>query len=223
MIYAVVDHTFQTDPHEIHRVITAMNRQLREHFTPYWGIDVEVRLEGRLSEDPDIRLAAVNARGDGILYLEDDFDPQHDPSGVHLANFHGVPYGFVFTEKARQRGLEWSIVLSHEVLELVVNPHVNRFALGTNPQNPNHFAMHAFEVCDAVNDDAYEIDGVLVSNFVLPAYFSLEHEPGGRNDFLGTVGADGRKLAQFNVSPRGYISYKAYPSDPGFSRCCVQR
>jgi len=40
-------------------------------------------------------------------------------------------------------------------------------------------------MCDAVQAETYKIDGVEVSNFVLPLYFTGSEEVGGRNDFLG--------------------------------------
>lgn len=40
---------------------------------------------------------------------------------------------------------------------------------------------------DAMQDESYPIAGIKVSNFVLPLYFTSGDEPGGRNDFLGTI------------------------------------
>src|SRR5207244_13483369 len=51
---------------------------------------------------------------------------------------------------------------------------------------------HWYEMCDAVQDESYEIDGVAVSNFVLPLYFTGGNEKGGRNDFLGKTHLAGR-------------------------------
>jgi hypothetical protein len=40
--------------------------------------------------------------------------------------------------------------------------------------------------------ERYEINGVPVSNFVLPLYFTVDSEQGGHNDFLATVRSDVR-------------------------------
>ena len=66
--------------------------------------------------------------------------------------------------------------------------------------------FHWFEMCDAVQDENYIIDGRKVSNFVLPLYFTSSQERGGRNDFLGTL-TDGKALRSFKANPGGYIMY----------------
>jgi hypothetical protein len=61
-------------------------------------------------------------------------------------------------------------------------------------------------MCDAVQDESYHVDGVAVSNFVLPLYFTRDAEPGSRNDFLGRR-YHGRTLASFGINPGGYIGF----------------
>jgi hypothetical protein len=65
--------------------------------------------------------------------------------------------------------------------------------------------LHLFEMCDAVQAESYTIDGVPVSNFVLPSYFSLGEQPGRRNDFLGTVHR-GKTLQSFGMNPGAYLN-----------------
>jgi hypothetical protein len=71
-----------------------------------------------------------------------------------------------------------------------------------NRQIQEDFEAH----CDAVQAESYAIDGVEVSNFVLPLYFTGGEELGGRNDFLGRV-HNGRTLQSFNVNPGGYVGF----------------
>jgi hypothetical protein len=47
-------------------------------------------------------------------------------------------------------------------------------------------------------------DGVEVSNFVLPLYFTAGEEKGGWNDFLGRA-YNGETLRSFGVNPGGYV------------------
>jgi hypothetical protein len=54
--------------------------------------------------------------------------------------------------------------------------------------------------------ETYLVDGVRVSNFVLPLYFTSNQERGGRNDFLGTI-AKGKTLQSFSANPGGYIGF----------------
>jgi hypothetical protein len=61
-------------------------------------------------------------------------------------------------------------------------------------------------MCDAVQDECYAIDGVKVSNFVLPLYFTPGDQRGGRNDFLSRRHG-GKTLRSFGVNPGGYIGF----------------
>ena len=61
-------------------------------------------------------------------------------------------------------------------------------------------------MCDAVQDEKYKVDGVWVSNFVLPLYFTADPEKGGRNDFLGRLYKK-TTLSSFGINPGGYIGF----------------
>jgi hypothetical protein len=50
------------------------------------------------------------------------------------------------------------------------------------------------------------VDGIWVSNFVLPLYFTPDAEQGGRNDFLGRIYKK-KALSSFNINPGGYIGF----------------
>ena len=74
---------------------------------------------------------------------------------------------------------DWSITLSHEALELVGDPELNMLVKGPHPEEERD-VHHWFEMCDAVQDESYPIDGIKVSNFLLPLYFTSSDERGGR-------------------------------------------
>jgi hypothetical protein len=66
-----------------------------------------------------------------------------------------------------------------------------------------------YELCDAVQAETYEIEGVKVSNFLLPLYFTgtrQTDEPGARNDFLGRA-YKGQTLRSFGINPGGYVGF----------------
>jgi hypothetical protein len=94
----------------------------------------------------------------------------------------------------------------HEALELVADPEANLLVQGPHPAKPGRSVFHWFEMCDAVQAESYSLDGVPVSNFVLPLYFTASVERGGRNDFLGTR-VRGKSLRSFSVNPGGYIGF----------------
>lgn len=189
---------------EVLCAIRAVNRQLAEDFEPYWGFGAKLRLEGKTGR----RKGAVDPtdmRGDAVLYIRDRADIQQ-AEGYHDQYFRGIPYGFVFLELADALDEPWTATLSHETLELVGDPESNLLVQGPHPTKARHRVFYWFEMCDPVQCEYYEVDGVKVSNFVLPLYFTSSNEHGGRNDFLGTQ-TRGRALRSFGANPGGYCGY----------------
>lgn len=205
VIISVINHTNgHISDAEAQGVIRAINRQITEDFEPYWSMGATLRLDGRSTLEPDIQLP-VDMRGDAVIYLWDEVNVPN-ALGYHDRNFQGVPFGFVFTEISEEIGEDWSVTLSHEALELVADPEVNLLVMGPHPADPNVTVFHWYEMCDAVQAETYEIDGVAVSNFVLPLYFTSSEEFEGRNDFLGRA-HDSQTLRSFQVNPGGYVGF----------------
>ncbi|MGH7183359.1 MAG: hypothetical protein ACREJN_15465, partial [Nitrospiraceae bacterium] len=129
MIISVINHTAgQVSDEELQNAIRAINRQIREDYEPYWHIGGELRLEGKSGTKPS-KQNLSDMRGDAVLYLWNSVDVD-DALGYHDANNRGIPYGFVFTELAKQLGENWSVTLSHEALELLGDSEVNLLAQG---------------------------------------------------------------------------------------------
>src|SRR6266851_4694244 len=81
----------------------------------------------------------------------------------------GRIFSRVFVGDCLRAGLDWGVTLSHELLELILDPDIKR--VWSMPDG----RLAALEACDAVesDDQAYVgMVGLRVSNFVLPAYFS---------------------------------------------------
>jgi len=205
MIISVINHTNgEISDEELQSAIRAINRQISEDFAPYWGLSAELRLEGKSEKKPS-KHSLADMRGDAVMYVWDKVDVD-DALGYHDKNDRGIPYGFVFKELAKELEEEWTVTLSHEALELIGDPEVNLLVVGPNPNDRRKRVFHWYEMCDAVQDENYEIDGVKVSNFLLPLYFTSSDERGGRNDFLGRS-HDGKTLVSFGVNPGGYIGF----------------
>lgn len=207
MLISIVNFTSMPDA-EVLPVVRAVNRQMAEDFNPFWNLNATLRLTGRSGTRPAPNEGAlpVELRGDAILYLYDGEPDVEGAVGYHDQTAPGVPYGFVFTKVAAAVGEDWSVTLSHESLELLGDANVNQLAMGPHPGDPTRTVFHWFEMCDAVQDERYLIDGVAVSNFVLPLYFTPSAEAGARNDFLGNRhGAE--TLPSFGISPGGYVGF----------------
>lgn len=206
MIISIINNT-NLQHQEVQDVIRAVNRQLSEDFAKYWHKEVQLRLEGWTGEkegydgapDPD---NPVDMRGDAVLYLWDEEDVS-DALGYHDLTNAGVPYGFVFTRLSAELGEPWSVTLSHEVLEMAMDAEINLLARGPHPDpaEDGRAVYHWYEICDAVQTDQYLIDGVAVSNFLLPLYFTEGDEHDNHNDFLGL------STRSFRTRPGGFIGY----------------
>jgi hypothetical protein len=97
------------------------------------------------------------------IVLTDDPD-QAGALGYHEMTRNGTPLGKVFAGLDIRSGSSWTVTLSHELLEMLADPWINWCAEGSDGR------IYALEVCDAVESDSlgYEIDGVLVSDFIGP-------------------------------------------------------
>jgi hypothetical protein len=205
MVISVINHTNnQIRDEEVQQVVRVINRQIAEDFAPYWGYGADLRLEGKSTTTPN-RQQPADMRGDAVIYLWNDTDVD-GALGYHDANNRGIPYAFVFTELSQAVGESWTVTLSHEALELIGDSEVNLLTMGPHPANTELTVFHWYEMCDAVQAETYPLDGVAVSNFVLPLYFTGGEELGGRNDFLGRP-HNGTTLQSFGVNPGGYVGF----------------
>lgn len=187
----------------VQSAIRAINRQVAEDFVSYWGFGAALRLEGKSNRKRGN--TTTDMRGDAVLYLCNEVKPS-DTAGYHDRAYRGIPYGVVYLELADLLAEDWTVTLSHEALELIADPEANLLVQGPHPRFPKRKVYHWFEMCDAVQDESYKIDGIAVSNFVLPLYFTASTEHGGRNDYLGST-SHGETLRSFQVNPGGYIGY----------------
>jgi hypothetical protein len=205
MIISVINHTNgQISDEEVQTAIRAINTQIKQDFEPYWSLGATLRLEGKSGKTPS-RQNLADMRGDAVVYLWSGSDIP-GALGYHDQNNRGIPFGFVFTQLAAELHENWTVTLSHEALELIGDPEANLLVMGPNPRERSKIVFHWYEMCDAVQAESYRIDGIEVSNFVLPLYFTSGEELGGRNDFLGRT-HDGRTLASFGVNPGGYLGF----------------
>lgn len=186
------------DDREVQAAIRAVNRQILDDFAPIWGSAWELQLHASpLGPADEVTLARDPVKGDGVLYI---VDPENlsNVLGYHSINAAEIPFGFVFATSPN-----WSETLSHEALEMIIDPTVNILVPGPDPRDPgaDKVVLHAYEVCDAVERTSYSIDSVRVSNFVTQTYFRAGDPPGTRNDFIG-VG-----VPSFGATPGSHLAF----------------
>jgi hypothetical protein len=148
------------------RVTAALQRQIRDDFGPAFGVKADVELVPDGREHPAAWQIAIV---DGESSCDDD--------GWHELTAQGLPLGKVFAKQVIAETGGWSSSASHELLELLADPDMNRTVVVWDRRGSH---LYAYEVCDPVQDDrhGYEIGGVLVSDFVYPSWFESFHRPG---------------------------------------------
>lgn len=121
--------------------------------------------------------------------------------GYHFINAAEVPFGFVFVLDPNSN--EWTITLSHEALEMIIDPTANVLVPGPDPRNPTngHVVLRAYEVCDAVERTSYDINGIAVPNFITPNWFFEGDGAATRNDFLGV------DVNSFLATPGSHLAF----------------
>jgi hypothetical protein len=182
---------------EVQKAVRAVNRQVAEDFIRVWGAGYQCSLKNSaFTGTPGEAIADEPVSADAAIYIVDE-SHLAGAAGYHFKNGREVPYGFVFIESG-----PWTITLSHEVLELIIDPMVNAFVPGPDPRPGGTGAvLFAYEVCDPVERTSYQVDGVAVSNFVTPQYFSFGDGAGTRNDFRGTP------LKSFGLLPGCHVGF----------------
>ena len=176
---------------DVHPVVQALQHQVTNDFRPAWGVDAELKFIPEGQSPP---------AGTWWLTLLDDSD-QAGALGYHDLTPDGLPIGKVFAGTDLKFGSSWSVTASHELLEMLGDPNINLTVLVQT--NDTAGTLYAYEVCDACEDDSfgYKIDGVLVSDFVYPAYFeSFRAAKSTQFDY-------GKKVTgPFTLLKGGYIS-----------------
>lgn len=169
---------------QVKAVIPALQKQVTSDFRAYWDIDATLTF---------MEKGAALIAGWWQIVIVDDPD-QAGALGYHELSTVGTPLGKVFARLDIQAGQSWTNTLSHELLEMLADPWINWCAEGIDGK------IYALEVCDPVEADelGYEIDGVLVSDFMTPAWF--EPTEADRVDFKQHIS---RPL---ELAPGGYIS-----------------
>jgi len=157
---------------EVIPVVAALQKQVTNDFRPAWGADAELTMLPKNSQPPS---------GSWWLVILDDSD-QAGALGYHDLTSEGLPMGKVFAGSDLKAGTSWTVTASHELLEMLADPNIN---LNVFVQNENTSGiLFAYEVCDACEDDSfgYQIDNVLLSDFVYPAWFE-SFRPEGSTQF----------------------------------------
>ncbi|MBI3510944.1 MAG: hypothetical protein HY064_09770 [Bacteroidetes bacterium] len=176
---ALVDHTGKIKLSELNIVAAALQKQVIRDFSPLWKVVATVDAFEK-SKDIPVGYWPVIIRNHVA-----------DAAGYHLDK-QGQPFALV------EYAGDWPITVSHEILEMLVDPFGNRLVPGNclkqwtekHPDKKEYSRVsYLVEVCDPCEDDdySYKCNGVPVSDFITPQYFDPEGTSGGRYSFTGAI------------------------------------
>ena len=189
---AVINKSTIVTDYDLRQAVIAIQTQVHRDFYPAWAIDATITW---------FAPTAVIPSNFWQIVLFDTADVA-GALGYHDLTPSGQPLGKIFAKTAATNGYSWTVTLSHEIVEMLVDPYVNLTVF--NQTSDTAGRLYAYETADAVEDDhlGYRINGVLVSDFVFPAWFDgFRPESSTRFSQMNNV------HAPFQLAKGGYASY----------------
>jgi hypothetical protein len=188
---------------DVVQAVAALQKQVTNDFGPVWGTTTQLAIVPKGNQPPN---------GSWWLVLLDDSD-QANALGYHDLTTEGLPIGKVFAASDLKAGTSWTVTASHELLEMLGDPNINLTVFVEN--NNTAGILYAYEVCDACEDDSlgYQIDNVMVSDFVYPSWFeSFRTEGSTRFDRMNKI------QNPFQLLVNGYIGIFNVASGSGWQQ-----
>lgn len=196
MLIAILNQSTVVTNADVATMTEAIASQVQSDVAPIWG---RVPAAVVFYTGP----TAVPA-GAHVIAIVDTIENQ--PTGVvgfHAVNQAGRTWGVVaaqpeLTNSGQVLTGDWSVssTLSHEVLEMFIDPSCNLWA------TDGKGSAYSLEVCDPVEAPTYTVNGVSVSNFVTPSWFDPLAPAGAQFDKMGGL------TAGFSILPGGYMTYE---------------
>lgn len=188
-IIDVENHSNKLSNDQIQPLLDAVQKQLDNEVLQYWGYTARFNL---------LPMGVLNT--DKTHWKMGVFDESDEPGD---AGWHDDESGQVIIEVFNLgTPNDTAITISHEALESITDTDANTTVEGLDPSGRP--CIMYLEPADPVEDDSYAIDGIQVSNFVMPTWFklpSVDFTPDARFDFLQKV------TKEFEILPGGYMQY----------------
>jgi hypothetical protein len=212
---ALVSLTREVSTRHLLQVSAAVQKQVIRDVAPLWGVRATVDAFERLEDvpndyhpvvifgEPDELLPQLEVRiGDiGAARLVEQFQAGRI-AGIHLNAFTRQPFSLVNFEDG------WSVAVSHETLEMLIDPFGNRVIGAAHLLDPEERVKYLLEVCDPVQTIGYAVNGWIMSDFYTPRFFDPVQNPAAFYSFTGAI--DG----PLQLADGGYISW-IDPRDSG--------
>jgi hypothetical protein len=197
MLIAILNHSTLVADDDVSAMTQAVHEQVHMDAAPHWE-----RAPAAVVFYTDPRLVPADAHG--ITIVDTIQDQPKGVLGFHTEGPGGKIWGVVAAKPALDHGGQattgdWSVssLLSHEVLEMFIDPNCNLWA------DDGKGSTYSLEVCDPVEAPTYAVRGISVCNFVTPAWFDPRARATARFDKLGELSA------AFSIARGGYVVYES--------------
>jgi hypothetical protein len=182
----LISQTRSVSMAQVLQIAAAIQKQLTRDFLPLWNIPANIQAFNSLDDMPTDYWPII---------IMDDID-YPGAAGIHLDS-NGQPYSLV------QAGGSTSLTVSHEALEMIVDPFGDRFVAGDSVKTGQGRVNYLVEICDPSESEtyAYTVNGILVSDFYTSNYMDPVLSPGVRYSYSGAI------TRPREVLPGGYLSW----------------
>jgi len=190
---ALIDETGQIAAADLQECAGALNEQVQADFAPVWKVAATVGVYSSKSG------------GTWQIQIQTQLD-QPGALGYHTDSSN-QPISYIeFTDSWRQ-------TCSHELLEMLADPWGNRMHAARLPDAlasdyaqfglPHQYTRvhYLLEVCDPCEDTSYEVGGLALSDFLLPAWYRTA--PIASNAYTHAGGCTSAR----EVADGGYVSF----------------
>ena len=203
---AVINTSKSLKDAQVQSALPSLQTQVSRDFAPAWGTDADLAF---------VPKGGKPKPGSWWLTILDDSD-QAGALGYHDVTNDGLPLGKVFAGSDLKFGCQWTVTASHELLEMLGDPEIN-LVVFVQP-NAGTGRLYAYEACDACEADrfGYKIGGILVSDFVYPAWFESFRKSGSQFDFGGHI------KKPFQLLKGGYIGVYDVKSGSGWTQITAE-
>ena len=185
---AIINASTLVGADELNAATAALQVQVSRDFAQPWNVDADLAVISPGQKPPS----------DAWWIVVLDNSDFGSALGYHDLTSQGLPLGKVFVQTAKNSGQQWSVLFSHEILEILSDPFICLTALLPTVYGTY---LYAYENCDACQSDetGYKIGDQLVSDFCLPGWFDS-----GAFGTLGPFDFLRRMTAPFELLAGGY-------------------
>ena len=167
------------------KLTAALQKCYDQYFLPVWGYPLKL-------------YNTTEAKPSDWQFIYFDTADQAGALGYHDLTKDGQPVSKIFVKTTLADNINWSASLrAMNFFEMAIDPIANLWAEAADGTE------YAYEMCDAVENDTFPVDGIQMSNFLHPSWFEpFKHPPGTKFDHLGLL------QEPFSMTKGGYVIVK---------------